>query len=161
MSSLTTFQHWLTSINWRWIPLPLIHFLHKFIVLMASFPMLITHFSIFLRNKMRMGMQKVYFQWHVPTRSFLRLQEVSYQLLVIICLTVSKKLCYYSVKSIPLFFSTQQATCIKCITSKQFMNLWSHKDSSLDFCFTKSWKLFMEVLQTCIGFVQSFYKLFH
>ena len=104
-------------------------------------------------------MQKMYLQWYIAAKGFVGLQRVCDQLLIIIFFAVSNNPCCYWLKSILclLFFSIQQV--IKSITSKKFANLWSHKDSFLDFCFTKSCKL-LNLLGTCFCFVQSFYKFF-
>ena len=86
--------------------------------------------------------KKVYLQWHIEwhiaAKGFAGLREVYHQLLIIIYFVVSKKLCCYWLTSFSslLFFPIQQM--IKSIISKEFTNLWSHKDPFFDFCFAKS-----------------------
>ena len=72
-----------------WGPLALVPLFHSQNVLVKSFIVLVTDFAKIFWEKIQVGLQKVDFQTHIASHSFVRSQKVLHNILIVHCFVVS------------------------------------------------------------------------
>jgi len=68
-----------------WSPLALVPLFHRHSVLVKSFTVFVTHFAEGFWEKIQLWIQKVDFQTHIASHSFVRSQQVLHNILLVRC----------------------------------------------------------------------------
>ena len=105
-----------------WGPLAMVLLYHSQNVLVKSFTVFVTDFAEIFWEKIQVGLQKVDFQNHIASHSFVRSQQALHNILIVPCLVISKEVLANPLKRQPcISFSLIQVHRTVCLASV----LWS------------------------------------
>jgi len=94
-------------------------------------------------KKFQVWFQKVDFQTHIASHSFVRSQQVLHNILIVCCFVISQE-----VLANPFIWQP----CISFSPIQVFI---------LDVCITHIWELIPHIFESMTGFIHTFHKVFH
>ena len=142
-----------------WGPLALVPLFHKQNVLVKSLTVFVTDLAHIFWEKIQVGLQKMDFQTHIASHSFVRSQQVLHNILIVRCSDFLRSLQIF-LKDNHAFLSLSfrcSSNCLSCISCL----IWGPINiPSLIFA-SHIWELILHILEPMACFIHTFHIVFN
>jgi len=144
-----------------WGPLALLLLFHSHNVLMNSFSVFVTDFAEIFWEKIQVWLQKVDFQTHIASLSFVRCHQVLHNIITVCCFVISWEVPANPLKWQPCISFILIQVFIELFVLHQLPDLGSYKYNLLEFCVTHIWELIPHIFESTTCFIYTIHKVFH